>query len=377
MIRLLAAIVLLASAPTNADDLIAVGIANRVPALTFTPRGSFRVIDQSTGEITRLQDGRAYKVEADSGGQLVLGPHLFSGPTRILPGSDGEFVLIGDSKYRGNLLFQPDPNGKTLTLIDEVGIEDYLYGVLPREMSPTWPIEALKAQAVVARTFALNNLGRYSAEGYDLTDDDKSQVYGGITIESERIAKAVKKTRGETLYYKGEPLQVYFHSSCGGRTASPEEIWGGDVKSPRPLRGVRERVCRYSPVYRWTAFFRTHDLLRAVQKYGWNVTRLTRVRVGERTRSGRARTFDMRVDRSWKPIASGRLRALLGASQLKSTMVDSIKARRGGFEFRGRGYGHGVGFCQWGARIMAERGASYRDILKKYFPGAKTVKWVD
>ncbi|MFH1724150.1 MAG: SpoIID/LytB domain-containing protein [Elusimicrobiota bacterium] len=362
------------------EPIIAVGIAHRVPKITVRPEGRFSVIDETTGEMKRLERGRAYTVEADEGERLILGPFLFFGPTRLLPGRPEEYVLIGERKYRGNLVFRPNKD-ETITVIDELGLEEYLYGVLPTEMSPEWPLEALKAQAVVARTFALNNLGKYSSSGYDLTDDSRSQIYTGITIESVRVRRAVKETAGQVIYWRGKRLPVHFHSCCGGRTTDPASVWGplrtadagerGAAESPRPLRGVRDRYCQDTPHYGWTAYFRKDDMLRALQRGGHNVATLTAIKPGRRTSSGYLRYLRLKLDGAWRRVAANDLRMWLGPAELKSTRIRRVTRRRKGFEFAGRGYGHGVGLCQWGARVQAERGGGYRDILGFYFPGAE------
>ncbi|TBR24342.1 SpoIID/LytB domain-containing protein, partial [bacterium] len=216
-------------AERRADRLVAVALFQKAPSVSFTPTGSFRAVDQATGELTALKAGKAYKVEAEKGKdgkpRLVFGPHLLKGPARLLPGKADEFITIGERRYRGNLLFRPNVDG-TVTVIDELGLEEYLFGVLPHEMSPDWPLEALKAQAVVARTYALARLGRGPDAAFDLTDDNYSQVYTGLTTESELVRKAVRDTAGRILLYNGKPLPAFYHSTCGGHTAGALDVWG-------------------------------------------------------------------------------------------------------------------------------------------------------
>lgn len=352
------------------SEIIAVGIARNVSRIEVTTHGKFSVIDQATGEMKQLKAGKVYVVEGDAGKQVVFGPHLFMGPLRLLPGGADEYVTINNRRYNGNLVFQANAD-ETITVIDEIDIEDYLLGVLPKEMSPSWPLEALKAQAVVARTFALNNLGKFSEKGYDLRDDSMSQMYGGAANVSLRVRRAVKETRGQTLSYAGKRLPVYFHSSCGGHTTDPKSVWGGSGKTPRPLRGVRDRYCRLSPHQNWKAYFRTSDILRTLQEKGFNNVRLDQVRKGSQNRSGYLKNFQLRLDRAWRTVSANTLRLWLGASELKSVRIQRIRRRRKGYEFRGRGYGHGVGLCQWGSRAQAQRGHDYETILAFYFPGAR------
>jgi len=359
------------AAPSHAgpSEIVAVGIARAVPSISVRPRGDFSVIDQATGEMRSLESGKSYRVEGDAGRQVVFGPHLFTGPLRLLPGKPGEFVEIGDRKFSGNLVFQSNPD-RTVTVVDEIDIEDYLLGVLPKEMSPSWPLEALKAQAVVARTYALNNLGRYSEKGYDLRDDAISQMYSGVTETAPSVLRAVRETTGLTLSYAGKRLAAYFHSSCGGHTADPATVWGGAGPTPKPLRGVRDRYCRLSPHQSWTAYFRTDDILAALQTRGLNAATLAQIREGRRARSGYLADVNLKLDRAWRVVSANQLRMWLGATELKSALIAKIRRRSKGYEFRGHGYGHGVGLCQWGARAQAERGHDFETILAFYFPGA-------
>lgn len=356
------------------ESIIAVGIAHRAPKLRIRAEGNFSVIDQTTGELRKLDRGREYTVEGETGKYVVLGPHLFQGPARLLPGDPGEYVLIEGRKYRGNILFKPNLDD-TITAIDEMGIEEYLYGVLPKEMSPTWPMEALMAQAIVSRTFALNSLGRHSESGYDVSDGPLSQVYTGLEIESERIREAVRRTSGRVLHWKGARMLAYFHSCCGGRTRDPDSVWGGFESVPKPLKGVRDRACRDTPHYTWSVYFRNGLILKALAERGLPSGRLKAIKPGKRSSSGRLISLKMKVGRRWIRVKARDLRTWLGASKLKSTWIRRIVRGKRGFEFIGSGYGHGVGLCQWGARRMAESGDGHREILGHYFPGAKIVKW--
>lgn len=365
------------TAERRADRIIAVGILSSVPQVGFKPSGSFQAIDQATGELTRLESGREYKVEAEAAGAkpgLLFGPHLFKGQARLLPGRPDDFVTIGERKYRGNLVFRPNTDG-TLTVIDELGVEEYLFGVLPHEMSPEWPEEALKAQAVVSRTFALNNLGRNEESGFDLTDDTLSQVYTGLTTESERVRKAVRATSGQTLTWAGRALKAYFHSTCGGHTSDSSEVWGGEGSTP--LHGVKDSWCKASPHYRWEAYFPRADILAALNRNGFQALRLDDVREGERGAAGWLKFIRLKTENGWKNLGANQFRLWLGVKELKSMRLESIRRRRKGFTFEGRGYGHGVGLCQWGARGQAEAGRSYKEILSHYFPGAKIEEGVE
>lgn len=358
-----------------ADRIIAVGIFARVPSVVFRVSGAFQAIDQSSGELLAVAEGKDYKVEAEAGSdgkaRLLFGPHLLGGAARLLPGRGEEFVTIGERKYRGNLVFRPHADG-TLTVVDELGVEEYLFGVLPHEMSPEWPAEALKAQAVVSRSFALQSLGAHDDAGFDLTDDDRSQLYTGLTTESERVRAAVRATSGEVLHHAGKPFKPYFHSTCGGHTSDSAEVWGG--AKAKPLRGVRDSWCKVSPHYRWEAYLAKDDVLAALNKNGFAAGRIDDIREGTRGAGGFLKDLRIKTDGAWSRVSANQFRLWMGAQQLKSVRLDSVRRRRKGFEFSGRGYGHGVGLCQWGARAQAEAGRGYREILSYYFPGTAVEK---
>ncbi|MBI2362857.1 MAG: SpoIID/LytB domain-containing protein [Elusimicrobia bacterium] len=253
-------------------------------------------------------------------------------------------------------------------MVDELGIEEYLFGVLPHEMSPDWPEEALKAQAVVSRSFALASLGRHEASGFDLTDDDRSQLYTGLTTESERVRAAVRATSGEVLQSAGRSFQPYFHSTCGGHTSDSSEVWGG--AKVKPLRGVKDSWCKASPHYRWDAYLAKEDILAGLNRNGTPAGRIDDIREGTRGAGGFLKDLRLKTDGSWSRVGANQFRLWMGVQQLKSVRLDSVRRLRKGFEFSGRGYGHGVGLCQWGARGQAEAGRRYREILSFYFPGA-------
>ena len=280
--------------------------------------------------------------------------------------------MLGERRYGGNILINPGKAG-TVTVISELGIEEYLYGVLAKEMSPQWPMEALKAQAVVARTWAFNNLGKYSDLGYDFSDDERSQIYSWLDGESARVQQAVQETAGEVLTWRGKLLRVFFHSCCGGHTAPSSAVWGGR-EPPKPLRGVSDPHCSASPHFKWSAYFTQMDILSALQAHGFSIGMIDNIRVGPRDDSGWL--TDIRVDsgRRTLTVRANDLRIWLGSTEMKSAQIWRIIRGKKGYEFVGRGYGHGVGLCQWGAFAQAESGRTYKKILDFYFPGADLVK---
>ncbi|HAM35818.1 MAG TPA: hypothetical protein DEB40_12200 [Elusimicrobia bacterium] len=365
-------------APTAAravytDRIIQIGIVHGAREVVMTPEGRFALQDEATGQRQDLLPRKAYRVEARGEG-LRFGPHQADGQVRLVPQEYRATVFTGSHRYQGPLIVRSNRDD-TVTVIEEVGVEDYLMGVLPHEMETNWPVEALKAQAVVARTFAYTQLGKYRKAGFDLTSDTRSQMYGGVSVPSAAVRLAVAATRGEVLGYRGELLNVYYHACCGGHTADYASVWGQGY-APRPLRGVRDGYCPNSPLAHWRVSFPKSDVLVALQNRRLIGGKLRSLRVGRRDAAGYARTFVAGIGAETLVVPSETLRRRLGATELRSVRIRSVRLRRGSVDFEGSGSGHGVGLCQWGARLQAEQGRRYESILRYYFPGS-TLSVVD
>jgi stage II sporulation protein D len=336
--------------------------------VTIEPQG--RVIVRTPGKRARDLEWKGTLQLSPREGGLRLARLKLPTESRLEP-ADGAMIKVGLDRHKGPLILRLDP-GQTVTVVEEVGVEDYLEGVLPSEMDPDWPLEALKAQAVVARTFAYANRGKFRKEGFDLTADTRSQVYRGATAVNANVRNAVASTHGEVLGWNGEMLRVYYHSCCGGHTENAAEAWGEDPASaPKPLRGVRDPWCSASPHMHWTAYFDWQDLMAAVEEHSRLSGPLKSLKIGRRDIAGYVRDFVARAGGAQLTVKSADLRKTLGAGELKSVRIARVITRAHGVEFRGAGSGHGVGLCQWGARIQAEKGRSYEKILAFYFPGAE------
>ncbi|HEY6328426.1 MAG TPA: SpoIID/LytB domain-containing protein [Blastocatellia bacterium] len=261
---------------------------------------------------------------------------------------------------------------RNLTL--SVSFDEYCVGVLRAESSVEDRLEALKAQAIVSRTFALKNLGRHMREGFDFCSITHCQRYAPKTSDSPRerlYEQAVAETAGQVLLDdQGGLVDAYFNACCGGATADIESIWS--IKAPPYLRGVPDPYCRAMPNANWTLVLPADKLARALRsdprtdvgpvvrrvvvESRDNAGRATAVSIeGNRTVSVRAWDFKIIVGRS------------LGWSVLKSSWFDVARTLNG-FVFHGHGFGHGVGLCQEGAHVMAKQGASCAQILAHYFP---------
>ena len=255
-------------------------------------------------------------------------------------------------------------------------LEDYVRSVVATEGSTESELEALKALAIASRTYALKNLGRHQRDGYDLCSTTHCQRYrptgsqSAISV-SPAVAEAVQATRGEILRDSGgNVVDSYFSASCGGATANMGTLWGRSA--PPYLRGVKDSYCVNEPHHSWTDIISHADLLKALQSdrrtnIGGQLHNITIVR---RDHSDRAELIAVEGDRrvtisGWEfKIVVGRA---LGWNHLKSSRFEIVRSGPN-FVFRGKGFGHGLGLCQEGAHVMAARGASYNQILAKYFP---------
>ncbi|MGK7879478.1 MAG: SpoIID/LytB domain-containing protein [Crocosphaera sp.] len=274
----------------------------------------------------------------------------------IEPKDDG-VIWIGDRWFRGKV--RVIRQGKGVTALNLVDIEEYLYSVVGAEAYPTWPQEALKSQAVVARTYALYKASRATNRYYDLDTTTNTQVYKGLQTEFVTTHEAVKATLGQVLTYKGKVILSAFHSSSGGHTENVEDVWS----SPLPyLRGVVD-YDQLAPVFQWNKTFSAREMGRLIGGVG-SVRSLIPQKI---TPHGRIITMKIVGSGGSRNITDDELRRAL---KLKSTLF-TISNNRGTFTIEGRGYGHGIGLSQWGTHYLAQQGIRYDQILSHYYKDAQ------
>ena len=252
-------------------------------------------------------------------------------------------------------------------------IEEYVCGVLAGEMRGDWPLEALKAQAILARTFVLKFIQEKESRypGADIsTDIEEAQAYEPAAV-NERIEQAVEETRGLVLSSGGELSYAWFHAHSGGRTALAEEgldYKGGEPPYTRSVAGMESDEADEEAA-QWEASFSAAQVLKAAQKTGASGNQLTEISVAERGDSGRA----TRLSVNGKAVSAAAFRIALGSTEMRSTLIDSITFSDGRVVISGRGYGHGVGMSQWGAYAMAQDGEQAQDIVLHYFQNVEIV----
>ena len=276
-------------------------------------------------------------------------------------------IYVNDRRFRGDIDIVRKDNAK-LEVINYIALDDYLYGVLYHEVSHRWPMEALKAQAIAARTFALYQAKQNKLQPYDLRNDVYSQVYGGRTSEKWSTTKAVDLTRGEILTYNGEILPAYYHATCGGYTEDAANLWNIDLP---PLKGVPCNFCTQSPHYKWTKEIPLWVLHNQLQDKGYKIGKIAEVQVLSKNKSGRVDKLEIKDNAGVSIVLTGKeFRQLLGPDELRSTKFD-LSVKWGSLVMDGYGWGHGVGMCQWGAFGMSREGKLAEEILKYYYPGAE------
>lgn len=255
----------------------------------------------------------------------------------------------------------------------QMDAETYIAGVLAGEMRNDWPEEALKAQAILARTFVMNFIATKSSmyDGADIsTDVTEAQAYAPKLVNA-RVQAAVDETRGEVVSYRGQFANTWFHAHSGGMTETAPV--GLDYRENPPyIQSVPSGESEDAPeeVKSWRVSFTADEVRRAASETGTDVGEIETVFIGETGQSGRADTLTV----NGQPVKAANFRVRIGADRLKSTMITDINVENGKVTFSGRGYGHGVGMSQWGAYAMAKEGASAEDIISRYFKGVDIVK---
>ncbi len=350
------------------------GVVDGTPAFRLAP-----------GEQATVRpDGMAIAVEAGSRRwRLERVTFVNIDPTR--------FVSVNGRVYRG--VADVYQRGGAIYVVNRLSLEAYLQGVVSAEMGrrAADEVAALAAQAIVSRTYALANRGRYTSLGYDLAAAVSDQAYGGVLAEQAQGLQAVQATRGLVLASRGRLARVFFHSTCGFSTASPEEAFRA-IGEETYLRPVSDRkpgggyYCDLSPRFRWkvewdlstlTGILR-RTLPAAIGVTAAQVDSVRGLRVAHTGRSGRVTELRVLVSQGEIPVFAPDIRTVLRAptgEALGSTAFQLSRRADGGIVLSGAGWGHGVGLCQWGAVGRAKAGQSYRTIVTSYFPGAVLQKW--
>jgi stage II sporulation protein D len=386
-------------APPPADPVAAdpgpavrVGIVISSPSVTVGGGATLRAVAGPTA-IT-IPAGATWRVMREGARLVLLGPSgIRTAPAPefvVVPASRGAFVRIGTREYRGTVALAPARTG--VSAINEVGLEEYLLSVVGGELGRRAPdeIEAVRAQAIVSRTYALRNRGRWRARGFDYNASVADQVYFGVGVENPLSRRAVAETRGIAVTWGGAPIDAFFFSTCGGRTEQGIEVFRG---AARPyLRSVSDAgpaggaYCAISPRYEWREAWSGPGLREALRRYlpgemkiaASRVSRVRDVRIADRTVSRRVRTLIVSLPDGDVAVESPSIREALrpASGEILPSTAFSVRVTHAGgevarLEVDGHGAGHGVGFCQWGAVGRARAGHRHEDIIAAYYPGTR------
>lgn len=252
-----------------------------------------------------------------------------------------------------------------------IPIETYLTGVIGHEMSPGWPVEALKAQTVAARSYALYRMTQSRAEGrsYDVVDSQGDQVYRDAGRSTSYLKGIVNQTRGEVVWKSGRIVEAFFSSTCGGRSESAR---AAGLAADSPLNMCRsDKYCESSPFRSWSFAVDGKEVARRLKRAGYRFQNVESVKVAKRNPSGYAHTVMVSGGGRRETISAKTFRNLMGNMRFKSLLFDVEKGAKDRFVFTGNGFGHGVGLCQYGAKEMAAERRNYQQILKQYYVGTE------
>jgi stage II sporulation protein D len=340
------------------------------PTVKVSTTASFEVLDDQGRSVTR--GAKLAGATVKPAGQGIQWWDQVVPARFLIVKSIGNGVRVGASGvYRDEVLIYRNSKG-SLDVISRLNLDDYLKGVIPFEGNPKWALESLKAQAVVSRTFALTKMLARRDEEYDVSAGSISQVYAGKQIEDRKTDQAVDATRGEVLLYKGKIFPAFFHSTCGGATTAADLVWR--VKPLPPLGGVECKFCQRSPHYKWEAVVTPAEIKQKLAKQEMPVQDVLGIRTDKIDRTGRAHKLVIQSTWAEKVVDADAFRVWVDPVRLKSNLITRISARDGAFVFKGRGWGHGVGMCQYGMKYLGEIGYGYQGILEYYYPGVQVSK---
>jgi len=307
------------------SPLLRVGIFLNQDKIDISGDGTFKIYNLKSKSLVSEEHSKIIKMLPHNKGIEILGKGVYSGPINIIPvGNTKIMVIINGQKYRyrGNIEIVFDKDYKKLNIINIIGIEEYLYGVLKKEISPRWPAEALKAQAVAARTFAIFNMNKYIDKGYNICASTNSQAYGGVNHEDPLTNRAVDETRGVIIAYKGKPINAVYHSDSGGYTEDSENVWGSYVPYLRSVKSKYEEFVS-PPHHTWTYSITKEDLTEKLQKQGYEIDVVVSIEPVEKSKTDRVSKLAF-ISKNNKIvyIKANDLRKLIGPDLIRSTLFN-------------------------------------------------------
>jgi stage II sporulation protein D len=227
----------------------------------------------------------------------------------------------------------------------------------------------------VSRTYVLKNLHKHEKDGFDVCTETHCQVYGGVESEDPRTNAAVEASRGQVLVYKGDLAQSYFHASCGGHTENPNCVWTWDSAAPEYLKGVKDKFCASSPHNYWKNSVRAETIRSRLVNAGYSVGAIAKIKMSGHDNSGRPEYLKIKHSGGALVISPAKFRLAVEPWVIRSAFITSITKNGREYIFEGKGWGHGVGMCQWGAKVMGDKGYNFKTVLTFYYPGTNVEKW--
>ena len=356
----LAALVLLHVGPTSAET-IRVALEQQAESVAFASAQGFIISHHRNDTFSR---SRSVRIDVGSGGGLVVDGRRVRADQVELRGRNGEIVLNGMT-LPGRLIVKVV--NQRLLVINELDLEEYIKGVVPAEMNSSWHLEALKVQAIAARTYAIYQIRQGTNKDFDIFASTKDQVYRGRSANNFAVVRAVEETRDLIVTYEGLPIFAAYHSTAAGPTEDAAYVWSMDLPY---LKGVECPFDMESPRYQWRTDVSLPLLEQRLREEEYPVGIIASIDPVSYSPSGRVAHVRILHSGGELFLRGEDLRRVVGYTMLASTMFDlELTGLR--IQFTGRGAGHGVGLCQWGAKVLAERGYNAGTILRYYYPGTE------
>lgn len=343
------AVVVLSAPPVSASENIRVAISDNQKAVSLKSSTGLLIAGTPSGGHEKL---------------LSFTPASVGGkPVRIR--STDEFTRVNGKRYRGWVELRKKRNG-LLLVVNDLDLEEYLRGVIAAEVPPDWEFEALKAQAVASRTYALYEKRTAGKRPYHILATVTSQVYNGVNGEQVNAVRAVEETNGLILTYQGKVIPAFYHANCGGHTENASLTWGIDEPYLKGVDCECQNILKDGLWEKQVSVFHISDVLR---RRGFRVDDISDISIAGITPAGRVKNVTILSARGTTTVPAETLRAALGNTEIPSVFFE-LELSEGEAVFSGRGRGHGVGLCQWGAKEMAGKGHDFKSILSHYYPGA-------
>ncbi|MBB6454806.1 SpoIID/LytB domain protein [Salirhabdus euzebyi] len=391
---------------TNAEEMVSVKLVNYIEdpsAISIVLSGDYVTLSPTLS----LQKGVNYTLFVEKGELYLTGNNRtlkLPGDFTLIPNkyNENHLIYLNGRPYMGAMYFTVEKE-QNIRPINQLPLEDYLKGVVPFEVYPTWEIETLKAQSLAARTYAYIHL----KENRQMDDTIKFQVYGGYS-SFDKTNNAVEQTKGQIITYKNKPINAFYSASNGGMTESNNNVWNGDRKEYYPIK-----TDPYDPGHPWEFSIhenqidledlsfdpaqwlemkeRDQDKLSSIKQWLTNqgfknnkIISIPYFQIGDEKTSGKRSVkgsitinfmYNLLGDiilfdqLSLEDVSLSQIRPMIGGTMFKSYYIDSLEKKDGFYTMKGRGYGHGVGMSQWGANEMAKTGKKYQEIIEFYFPG--------